>query len=866
MTLVDYASNFWGDKHIGYNVLYENMKKGEESVHELLTFLKERINVEDDLLKSLGKSLHRVNGYVSNNSGFVDAWKLARETLELWTEIQSTLLKNLNELLKEVTRYQEELGRMRKRAKDADTLETINLMQTTTTCLQKARDTYNQRCGEVGSLKQNNKEWTAASTREYLKARNKLNKAHEEYRLYMEKYSQIRDTFEERISNAARSFQEHDRLHLLQMKKFFAQMAKCFETGHGSHAQVGANLRQNVEQNINVEDLMLRFIDEKGTGTEPPQKLQWTDADELPPDLDVVSCVQSQSSSSNSSAIIPNPVSHQFLPSVNHLLGLDDSWMTVGGESGVGVGAADVQANASGSIGGGFGESIGSFGVKRGSANGFSEHNKSGGDSDSERHSEMLFSVPSSTISSTAPTTTSASSSSYVPLQISSWLGRQKLSGPWRLKKHFSASQSNLAGSITIETPTVCGNDQTKGVGMTPTSSFSKSCNDTSSKMVASGLLKRYQKGKAMKSSMGDLTLIGKAQPELTLFSLDIQNNVASEHEVVRDPLEVFGPPPPLPVTDPPSLDGELADTFSHYTVDLTRNYPFSTKSHQQQIRQHSVSFVSTCSEGTAADEQQHQRCASSSSTSSDEEEACMAAQRSKIRQLQIRPLNASQQSKLNASVDELRMAIGQISLSKCKGCENDPWGGDPTAARDGPIRAALTGDEQHLRQKCNEFPFSDFSQSVAALSAGSTISRARPRSHTPLPSKTFGVPGSSTAFFGTEPNRSETPSTPTPDRPFPASQTTPSSIVPLSADNELSTPSASVTPNSFETPATLCGGPFAQNFFISPSPMAIHPSASFSASNFKVPGTVPIAMAINEYLHVWIKPNCPLRFASLAL
>uniref|UniRef100_A0A183CCB8 F-BAR domain-containing protein n=1 Tax=Globodera pallida TaxID=36090 RepID=A0A183CCB8_GLOPA len=800
MTLVDYASNFWGDKHIGYNVLYENMKKGEESVHELLTFLKERINVEDDLLKSLGKSLHRVNGYVSNNSGFVDAWKLARETLELWTEIQSTMLKNLNELLKEVTRYQEELGRMRKRAKDADTLETINLMQTTTTCLQKARDTYNQRCGEVGSLKQSNKEWTAASTREYLKARNKLNKAHEEYKLYMDKYSQIRDTFEERISNAARSFQEHDRLHLLQMKRFFAQLAKCFETGHGSHAQVGANLRQNVEQNINVEDLMLRFIDEKGTGTEPPQKLQWTEADELPPDLDVVSCVQSQSSSSNSSAIIPNPVSHQFLPSVNHLLGLDDSWMAVGGDSGVGVGVADVQANASGSIGGGFGESTGSFGVKRGSANGFSEHNKSGGDSDSERHSEVLFSVPSSTISSTAPTTTSASSSSYVPLQLSSWLGRQKLSG--RLKKHFSASQSNLAGSIAIETPAVCGNDQMKGGGVAPTSSFSKSYNDTSSKMAASGLLKRYQKGKAMKSSMGDLTLIGKAQPELTLFSLDIQNNVTSEHEVVRDPLEVFGPPPPLPVTDPPSLDGELADTFSHYTVDLTRNYPAtsSTKSHQQQIRQHSVSFVSTCSEGTTADEQQHQRCASSSSTSSDEEEACMAAQRWPLVKFH---------------------------------CQNDPWGGDPTAARDGPIRAALTGDEQHLRRKYNA-------------------------------NRPFGVPGSSTPFFGTEPKRSETPSTPTPSRPIPTSQTTPSSIFPLSADNELSTPS--VTPNSFETPATLCGGPFAQNFFISPSPMAIHPSASFSASSFKVPGTVPIAMAVNEYLHVWIKPNCALRFASLAL
>lgn len=49
-----------------------------------------------------------------------------------------------------------------------------------------------------------------------------------------------------------------------------------------------------------------------------------------------------------------------------------------------------------------------------------------------------------------------------------------------------------------------------------------------------------------------------------------------------------------------------------------------------------------------------------------DEEEMALAAQHSKIRQLQIRPLNESHpQTKLNASVDELRLAIGQIALPK---------------------------------------------------------------------------------------------------------------------------------------------------------------------------------------------------------
>jgi hypothetical protein len=47
------------------------------------------------------------------------------------------VLKNLTELSKDVARYQDELTKMRKRTKDVDTLEAINLIQTTTTCLQK---------------------------------------------------------------------------------------------------------------------------------------------------------------------------------------------------------------------------------------------------------------------------------------------------------------------------------------------------------------------------------------------------------------------------------------------------------------------------------------------------------------------------------------------------------------------------------------------------------------------------------------------------------------------------------------------------------------------------------------------------------
>lgn len=78
MTLVDYSENFWvgkffkkieklqGEKHIGYHALYENLKKGEDCCQELATFVKERINLEEDLLKFLNKSLIRVSIGVFN--------------------------------------------------------------------------------------------------------------------------------------------------------------------------------------------------------------------------------------------------------------------------------------------------------------------------------------------------------------------------------------------------------------------------------------------------------------------------------------------------------------------------------------------------------------------------------------------------------------------------------------------------------------------------------------------------------------------------------------------------------------------------------------------------------------------------------
>ncbi|KAK6054682.1 hypothetical protein COOONC_07815 [Cooperia oncophora] len=94
-----------------------------------------------------------VSAFVSNGSSLDSGWTLTKGTLELLAEIHVMLVKNLQDLAKEVAKYKEDLVKARKEAKQQDILDAVNLMQTTTTCLQKSKETYYARCAELEKLK-----------------------------------------------------------------------------------------------------------------------------------------------------------------------------------------------------------------------------------------------------------------------------------------------------------------------------------------------------------------------------------------------------------------------------------------------------------------------------------------------------------------------------------------------------------------------------------------------------------------------------------------------------------------------------------------------------------------------------------------
>jgi hypothetical protein len=46
---------------MGYHVLYENMKRGEDMVSEFANFIRERVLFEEEALKFLNKNVSKVN-------------------------------------------------------------------------------------------------------------------------------------------------------------------------------------------------------------------------------------------------------------------------------------------------------------------------------------------------------------------------------------------------------------------------------------------------------------------------------------------------------------------------------------------------------------------------------------------------------------------------------------------------------------------------------------------------------------------------------------------------------------------------------------------------------------------------------------
>ncbi|XP_039297957.1 F-BAR domain only protein 2 [Nilaparvata lugens] len=262
---VDFSDYFWGDKNNGFDVLYHNMKYGLVASKELTEFLRERSNIEENNSKLLGKLAKQAGGGCMQGT-FAPLWQVLRSTAEKLASIHLQMVQKVADLVKDVSKYADELQKKHKTVKDEEggTLEVVQAIQSTSATLQKAKDTYNQKVIEYEKLKREN-----ASPRDLEKAEVKLRKAQEDYKALVEKYSVVKEDFEKKMSQACKHFQEVEEDHLKHMKEFLNTYADLVEANHDLIGQVHVDFKRQCLE-MTVENLLEQFVRNKYTGVDKP--------------------------------------------------------------------------------------------------------------------------------------------------------------------------------------------------------------------------------------------------------------------------------------------------------------------------------------------------------------------------------------------------------------------------------------------------------------------------------------------------------------------------------------------------------------------------------------------------------------------
>uniref|UniRef100_A0A8C5FXP2 FCH and mu domain containing endocytic adaptor 1 n=1 Tax=Gadus morhua TaxID=8049 RepID=A0A8C5FXP2_GADMO len=254
-----------GEKNTGFDVLYHNMKHGQLATKELAEFVRERAAVEETYSKSMCK-LSKMASSGSPQGTFAPLWDVFRVSSDKLALCHLELMRKMNDLIRDVNKYGEEQGKTHRKTKEevVGTLEAVQGLQGHSAQLQKAREAYHSRCGELERLRKE-----AAPQKEVEKAELKSKKAAEALAVSIEKYNRVGAEFQQKMSDSAQKFQDIEEAHLRQMKLLIKGYSHSIEDTHVQVGQVHEEFKQNVE-NIGTDNLLQKFAEQKGTGKERP--------------------------------------------------------------------------------------------------------------------------------------------------------------------------------------------------------------------------------------------------------------------------------------------------------------------------------------------------------------------------------------------------------------------------------------------------------------------------------------------------------------------------------------------------------------------------------------------------------------------
>ncbi|XP_017599315.1 PREDICTED: F-BAR domain only protein 1 [Corvus brachyrhynchos] len=175
------------------------MKHGQISTKELADFVRERAAIEENYAKAMVKlSKMATNG--TQLGTFAPLWEVFRISSDKLALCHLELMKKLHDLIKEISRYGEEQGRVHKKSKEevSGTLEAVQLLHGVAQLLPKSKESYHSKCQEYERLRKE-----GPSQKEIDKAELKSRKAGEALRRAVDKYNAARADFEQRMLDSA---------------------------------------------------------------------------------------------------------------------------------------------------------------------------------------------------------------------------------------------------------------------------------------------------------------------------------------------------------------------------------------------------------------------------------------------------------------------------------------------------------------------------------------------------------------------------------------------------------------------------------------------------------------------------------------
>lgn len=263
--MVLFEDHFWGEKNAGFDVLYHNMKYGNNASCKLVEFIRERSAVEEVYAKSLLK-LGKSATSVAQLGTFEPLWGVLRVATEKLASAHMQVVGRFQDLIKELKEYGDKQKERHKQAKEefGSTADIVQTIQTMTAYLVKSKETYYARCQELDKSKKD-----GSSPKEIEKAESKMKKAAEEYKLLVEKREIIRNDFHDKMVDASKKFQKIDEEHLKVIVRYLEQYIESQRTGQVAIEQVYKEFLGQVKA-LTVHHLLDQFVRSKGTGKAIP--------------------------------------------------------------------------------------------------------------------------------------------------------------------------------------------------------------------------------------------------------------------------------------------------------------------------------------------------------------------------------------------------------------------------------------------------------------------------------------------------------------------------------------------------------------------------------------------------------------------